>query len=162
VYRLLSRYETEQQIEQQHCSRNSIITITNYDQYQKVNSGLNKDRTASEQPVNTNKQLTNLINEKNNTVLEEIQEILTYLNEATGRDFNLITVTNQYEIKKRLAEGFKVEDFKTVVDNMVSVWAGKPEKTQYFRPQTLFGENFDAYRQAKKVVKKRLAPNQMM
>jgi len=55
VERILKCFEIEQQIEQQNLFVNRLITIVNYDHFQKVNSKVNSKRTASEQQVNTNK-----------------------------------------------------------------------------------------------------------
>lgn len=56
--RVLKRLEIEQQIEQQTCSRNRLITILNWQNYQcseqQSEHRLNNNWTTSEQPVNTN------------------------------------------------------------------------------------------------------------
>jgi len=53
VYRIIKLLKSEQQIEQRVNSTSSLITIVNYDAYQKVNIKVNNERTASEQRVNT-------------------------------------------------------------------------------------------------------------
>ena len=57
VERILKSFEIEQQIEQQTNSRNRLISITNWDKYQKNEQpnerNANSRRTASEQQVNT-------------------------------------------------------------------------------------------------------------
>jgi len=59
VERILKHLEIEQQIEQQNLFSSRLITIVNYSQYQKSEQQseqpVNSEWTASEQPVNTNK-----------------------------------------------------------------------------------------------------------
>ncbi len=59
VYRILNAFKSEQQIEQQTSNQNSLITILNWEKYQdseqQIEQPVNNKRTASEQPVNTNK-----------------------------------------------------------------------------------------------------------
>ncbi|KEY61792.1 conserved phage C-terminal domain-containing protein, partial [Lactococcus cremoris] len=75
-------------------------------------------------------------------------EILEYLNKKTGRSFRNVEA-NKKLIKARWNEGYKLEDFKTVVDNMVSNWSGKMfngvPAENYLQPKTLFGTKFDNY-----------------
>lgn len=57
VQRILKTFEIEQQIEQQVDSRSRLITLINWDRYQKseqqIEQQVNSNRTASEQQVNT-------------------------------------------------------------------------------------------------------------
>ena len=59
VQRILKTFEIEQQIEQQTSSQNRLITIVNWNEYQKDEhqneQQVNNERTTSEQQVNTNK-----------------------------------------------------------------------------------------------------------
>lgn len=75
-------------------------------------------------------------------------EILEYLNKKTGRSFRNVEA-NKKLIKARWNEGYKLEDFKTVVDNMVSNWSGKifngVPAENYLQPKTLFSNKFDSY-----------------
>lgn len=75
-------------------------------------------------------------------------EILSYLNKKTGRSFRNVEA-NKKLIKARWNEGYKLEDFKTVVDNMVSNWTGKMfngvPAENYLQPKTLFSNKFDSY-----------------
>ena len=75
-------------------------------------------------------------------------EIIDYLNEKTGRSFRNIDA-NKKLIKARCNDGYKLDDFKTVIDNMVANWSGKefngtPAET-YLQPKTLFSNKFDSY-----------------
>ena len=75
----------------------------------------------------------------------EIEEIVNYLNEKTGKHFRSDIDNTQKLIKKRAKEGFKVDDFKKVIDIKTKKW-GKDKKMKiYLRPETLFGSKFEAY-----------------
>ena len=69
VQRILKKFETEQQIEQQSSNQNRLITIKNWHHYQQNEQQneqpVNNHRTTSEQPLNTNKNEKNEKNEKN-------------------------------------------------------------------------------------------------
>ena len=66
--RILKHLESEQQIEQQNLFSSRLITIINYEQYQKYEQEseqpVSSERAASEQPVSTNKNDKNVKNEK--------------------------------------------------------------------------------------------------
>jgi hypothetical protein len=69
VQRILKTFETEQQIEQQTTNKNRLITILNWELYQKteqqIEQQVNNERTTSEQQVNTNNNINNINNENN-------------------------------------------------------------------------------------------------
>jgi uncharacterized phage protein (TIGR02220 family) len=71
-------------------------------------------------------------------------EIIEYLNLKTGKNFKSTTKITLKLIKARLNEGFTLDDFKTVIDNMKSSWTGTKFQ-QYLAPTTLFGTKFETY-----------------
>ena len=75
-------------------------------------------------------------------------EIISYLNEKTKRNFRNVEA-NKKLIRARWNEGYKLDDFKKVVDNKVADWTGKTINGQpaekYLQPSTLFGTKFDNY-----------------
>ena len=74
--------------------------------------------------------------------------IVSYLNEKAGTNFKATTAKTKSAINARLAEGFKVEEFKTVIDKKCKEWIGT-EMQKYLRPETLFGTKFEGYLNAK-------------
>ena len=48
-------------------------------------------------------------------------------------------------IRARWNEGFRVDDFKRVVDTKVKDWGNDSKMNQYLRPVTLFSNKFDDY-----------------
>lgn len=79
--------------------------------------------------------------------------IVDYLNKKTDSNFKASTKKTQTLIHARLAEGFTIDDFKTVIDKKCADWNGTEWK-KYLRPETLFGTKFESYLNAKVTKKK--------
>ena len=73
------------------------------------------------------------------------KEITDYLNDQTGRRYSHNANKNQDLIRARWNEGFRVEDFKQVIDTKVKDWGNDSKMNQYLRPVTLFSNKFDEY-----------------
>ena len=85
------------------------------------------------------------INDTDNNDIKSIcQEVITYLNQVTKKNFNKNTASHHKYIKARLKEGYKLKDFKHVVNVMAATWIGT-DYERYLQPQTLFGNKFDSY-----------------
>lgn len=78
--------------------------------------------------------------------------IVDYLNQKTGSNYRAKTAKTQSLIKARLNEGFTEEDFKAVIDKKCAEWIGT-EWEKYLRPETLFGNKFESYLNAKTATK---------
>ncbi|WP_304229172.1 conserved phage C-terminal domain-containing protein [Lactobacillus kitasatonis] len=93
-----------------------------------------------------NKEITNKRKEKSSAEAEPaISEIINYLNKKAGTHYNPTTKAYQELIKTRLAEGYTVEDFKTVINNQAFSWQNT-QAWKYMRPSTLFKDKyFDEY-----------------
>jgi uncharacterized phage protein (TIGR02220 family) len=80
-----------------------------------------------------------------NAIPDIPSEVLKYLNDKkpTNREFEF-TASNLSDIKTRIKEKFKLEDFKKVIDYKIKEW-NKPEMKKYIRPSTLFGKRFNEY-----------------
>lgn len=83
--------------------------------------------------------------------------IIDYLNEKADTKYKSSSKKTQTCIHARLAEGFTLDDFKTVIDNKCAEWLGS-EWERYLRPETLFGTKFESYLNGK-VTKKQQAVN---
>jgi predicted phage replisome organizer/uncharacterized phage protein (TIGR02220 family) len=78
--------------------------------------------------------------------LEEIHEIISYLNEKTGKTFRASGESHAKYVRARLKEGYTVEDFKKVIDKKVKKWKDDPKMFEFLRPSTLFApSHFDEY-----------------
>ena len=73
------------------------------------------------------------------------EEIINYLNSATGKNFKATTDKTKKCIHARLNEGFTVDDFKTVIDIKSKKWLKDDKMRGYLRPETLFGTKFESY-----------------
>lgn len=71
-------------------------------------------------------------------------EIIQYLNEKINSNYRYDSVLSIENINERYKEGYKLEDFKKVIDVKTKEWLNN-EMEKYLRPQTLFGKNFESY-----------------
>ena len=114
-----------------------------FQEVQKVHPGSAKSAFQEVQKVHTIK-TENTKTENNNNKLSICKEVISYLNLKAKKNFKVNTASHQKFIKARLKEGYVLEDFKKVVDVMVTKWKGT-EYEQYLQPQTLFGNKMDNY-----------------
>lgn len=80
---------------------------------------------------------------------EKASAIILYLNEKAGTKYKATTKKTTTLIHARFAEGFTVDDFKTVIDKKCLEWIGDENMEKYLRPETLFGTKFEGYLNAK-------------
>lgn len=116
------------------------ILLNNCSQNGETSSAKTEELETPKRQANNNKENSN----KKNNNKEIYIVILNYLNSKTGARYQPTTKATQQHINARLAEGFTVEDFKRVVDNMCLEWINT-EWEQYLRPSTLFGSKFENY-----------------
>ena len=76
-------------------------------------------------------------------------EIIDYLNLKTKSHYKYNTNKTRDCIIARWREGFRLEDFKKVIDNKSKEWLGDPKYENYLRPETLFGNKFEGYLNSK-------------
>jgi uncharacterized phage protein (TIGR02220 family) len=72
-------------------------------------------------------------------------EIINYLNQICGSKYKSTTPATKSVIQSRLKEGFKLDDFKKVIDIKSEEWLNDPKMCVYLRPTTLFGTKFEGY-----------------
>ncbi len=102
-------------------------------------------KTDARETVNPNRG-TELIN-KYNTIVE-------FLNSVTNSNFSSKSKKTKSCIRARIEEGFSIEDFKLVIESKNREWGNDSKMSEYLRPQTLFGTNFESYLQhAKRSIK---------
>lgn len=86
-------------------------------------------------------------NKSNNKSIENKDiyiNIIARLNEKSGMNYKHSSKATQSHINARLAEGYTVEDFYTVIDKKCAEWRGT-DFEKYLRPSTLFGSKFENY-----------------
>lgn len=76
------------------------------------------------------------------------REIVEYLNEKSGKAYKATTPKTKRMIHARWAEGYREEDFRTVIELKCAEWKGD-DMAKYLRPETLFGTKFEGYLNAK-------------
>jgi len=75
---------------------------------------------------------------------EIYEEIVNFLNEATGKNYKNNSAINRKFITQRLNDGFTIEDFKQVIAVKSTNWLGG-KMEQFLRPETLFSNKFESY-----------------
>lgn len=75
----------------------------------------------------------------------DIKTIVSYLNDKTGKHYLPTSNKTKELIHARMAEGFKVDDFKKVIDTKEADWGDDSKMAKYLRPETLFGTKFEGY-----------------
>jgi len=72
------------------------------------------------------------------------REIIEYLNHEAGTKYKSSSRSTREHIHARWEDGFKLEDFRSVIDKKVASWTGTDQE-KYLRPETLFGTKFEGY-----------------
>ena len=72
-------------------------------------------------------------------------EIIDHLNLKTNSRYRAGSQDTQKHIRARWREGYRLDDFKTVIDEKAAKWGGDPKMSAYLRPSTLFGAKFEGY-----------------
>lgn len=79
------------------------------------------------------------------------KEIIDYLNLKANKSYRHKTPAHKKFIKARWNDGFRLDDFKKVIDNKSFDWLVPGKKingtpaSNYLRPETLFGTKFEGY-----------------
>ena len=78
---------------------------------------------------------------------EEIpyKKIIDYLNEKIGTNYQHTSRKTRDLIKARWNDGFRLNDFYTVIDKKVIEWYNDNKMKMYLRPETLFSNKFESY-----------------
>jgi len=71
-------------------------------------------------------------------------EIIDHLNDLCGTGYRPTSKKTQTLIRARIAEGYTVDDFRTVHRKKAREWLGT-DRAQYLRPETLYSPKFESY-----------------
>lgn len=82
---------------------------------------------------------------KANAFSDFVEEVISYLNERTGKKFRTSSKQTRSFIHARVKEGYKLDDFKHVIDVKCEQWLRDPKMSKYLQPSTLFGPKFEGY-----------------
>lgn len=118
VQRILKSFENEQQIEQQMSNQNRLISIVKWNEYQdseqRSEQQANNERTASEQPVNTNKNEKKEKNEKKKDTTE-VSAVLSYYDSLENLPkYKGLSSQRKSHVKARINE-YGIEEVKNVL-----------------------------------------------
>lgn len=108
-------------------------------------------RSRTESPTKLNQIKLNQIKINKSKVSESelldlCTKIVSYLNEKANKKFSPKTENTIKLIKVRTDDGYKLKDFKYVIDVKVSRWKDNPEWDHLLRPETLFCQkHFESY-----------------
>ena len=86
-----------------------------------------------------------IVSSKKLSIPPPFKEIISYLNQKTGKNFDFKEKIYQGKIKARWKEGKRLPDFQKVVDIKVSKWSTDEEMMDFLRPETLFGTKMGSY-----------------
>ena len=84
-------------------------------------------------------------NIKDNIDINIYINILSFLNEKTGKNFKHNSQKTRKLINARLREGYTEKDFYTVIENKCKDWLKDEKMNKYLCPDTLFGTKFEKY-----------------
>jgi uncharacterized phage protein (TIGR02220 family) len=82
---------------------------------------------------------------KENVHSDLIAEIVSYLNNATGKKYSPKTDKTIRLINALLNKKYEYKDFTHVIDVKCQEWKNDDKMSQYLRPETLFGSKFESY-----------------
>ena len=130
-------------------TRGMIITICNYSRFQDYKNYENytdKDNGTTMEPQGHDRIRKEGKEGKKESI---VHEVLAYLKEVTGKSYKPTTLAHAKWINARVADGHGLDDFKHVVDVKSSQWLGDSNNDKFLRPETLFGNRFEGYRNEK-------------
>lgn len=124
------------------------IRLCAYPSNENVHRGMHEKVRDNNTSINTT-----INNTSNKDILSSSDEqddvpykkIVDYLNLKTSKSYKHSTNKTKSLIKARWNEGFRLDDFKKVIDNKCFEWVGNSDMAKYLRPETLFGPKFEGY-----------------
>lgn len=136
----------------------TFISICNWCKYQSVDEEKVTESIPQGIPQSIHTKEVKEVKEEKNIVGQKPRqrenipygEIVSFLNQKTGKEFNPQTQATKTVIRARWVDGFRVDDFKTVIERKTEEWRNDQKMSEYLRPQTLFGTKFESYLQSAK------------
>lgn len=139
-----------------------LLTIVNYEVYQNPHNykgkakGKDEGKAGAKQGQSEGKAgaINNNVNNSNNVKNDELipyVEIIQYLNQAANTNYRHSTKKTKDCIQARWNEGFRLDDFKRVIDIKCAEWLSDSKMNKFLRPETLFSNKFEGYLNQKEV-----------
>lgn len=85
------------------------------------------------------------------------RDIIEYLNQKAGTSYRPDAKESMRHIKARWKEGYRIDDFKSVIDKKAAEWKSDAKMAIFLRPITLFSTKFESYLNQPKAKPKRNA-----
>lgn len=145
----LKRFEKLGFLANETAKTGRLITILNWATYQTPikENGKENGKEGAKRWQRGGKEVATNNNDNNNNNNNNIPyvEIIDFLNAETGKKYKHTTKATRKKIQARWNEGFRLEDFKTVIKNKAAKWKDDPKMEAYLRPETLFSNKFESY-----------------
>lgn len=94
--------------------------------------------------VSDPKKILSSVSPQENLKTDFCQTVITMLNSHCGSKYP-VNANYCSMIEARKADGYSLEDFKSVITFRQNTWANDPKMRQWLRPETLFGTKFYSY-----------------
>jgi len=143
--------ETVKSIIAEYEEKNGVLYYCNDKQNDKENEKDNDNENENDNEVS-------YPDSYNESLNDTFKIIISHLNERAGTNYRASSKKTQSSIHARIADGFTIEDFITVIDKKCDEWIGT-EYEKYLRPETLFGTKFEGYLNARIIRKQSKAAN---
>lgn len=124
---------------------NVVDACSTYENNTQSDENTLRTRIATNERTNDTNERTDRVTLKTTVPFSQINSIVEYLNEKSGKSFKPNSADTIKHINARLAQGFTGDDFKKVIDAKCSDWKNNHEMCKYLRPSTIFGPKFEAY-----------------
>lgn len=114
----LLQFEADGMIDIKKTTKGSIVSVKNWNEYQKVDSTSNNKKTADEQQMNTNKNVNNVKNEKKDIV----DELRSPPPSQISRDFFTIETKREETISRLVEQGYEEGLVRAQIKLFVEYW----------------------------------------
>jgi uncharacterized phage protein (TIGR02220 family) len=132
-----------------YVSGNGIYTISHLNLNSNLNSNLNLNlkNTLSGCKEQPDDEVAGFIKKQEQEERHiPVKEIIDHLNSRCKTNYRSTATYVRRLVKARWNEGFRLNDFRAVIDVKAKQWEGEPKMVGYLRPATLFApSHFDGY-----------------
>lgn len=133
----------------------NIDRLSEIREYNRLAKQRSREKQKLLQDANDKSMTSQSCQETDIDIEEDIEEdkeiyikVVSHLNEKAETKYKPSSSKTQKCIHARLAEGFTLDDFLTVIDKKCAEWIGT-DMEKYLRPETLFGTKFESYLNSK-------------
>ncbi len=129
-------------------SQYSVISITNYDQYQGTSPARHTYDTVKAPLTKKERKKEEEVYSPEQPRLTLRDQIIDHLNSRLDSSYKAASKKTTSLLSARYAEGHTdLDDYRTVIDHKHIQWGGDDRMRPYLRPETLFGTKFEGYLQ---------------